>query len=292
MFYDYRTWRDPWAHLVWHLYGMKIKLKETQRLAQDFPACLSWSAVSSQRCSPWCCLSCMGESETAKVQIRRQSESFAIAPRVKLRMGLERSQAGVFTQSSREERCWCVCSGVCAQLLSHVWLFVIPVTVACQTPLSMEFSRQEYWRGLPHGLPRLLQGNFLIQGSNSHLLHGQVGSLPPGHLGSPWHWWPRLIARHRDKGFTSITSLNALSYSPGGDYPVFLLFSSVQSLSCPTLCSLMDCSRPGFPVHQQPLELAQTQVYRVSDVIQPSLQMRKLRQRECEQLAQGHIAEV
>lgn len=47
----------------------------------------------------------MGESETVKVQIRRQSEAFAIAPKVKFRMGLERSQAGVFTQSSREERC-------------------------------------------------------------------------------------------------------------------------------------------------------------------------------------------
>jgi len=24
-----------------------------------------------------------------------------------------------------------------------------PWTIACQTPLSMEFSRQKYWRGLP-----------------------------------------------------------------------------------------------------------------------------------------------
>ena len=35
------------------------------------------------------------------------------------------------------------------QLLSHVWLFVTPWTVACQAPLSMGFSRQEYWSGLP-----------------------------------------------------------------------------------------------------------------------------------------------
>ena len=35
------------------------------------------------------------------------------------------------------------------QLLSHVQLFAIPRTVACQTPLPMEFSRQEYWRGVP-----------------------------------------------------------------------------------------------------------------------------------------------
>ena len=31
---------------------------------------------------------------------------------------------------------------------SHVWLFATPWTVACQAPLSMGFSRQEYWSGL------------------------------------------------------------------------------------------------------------------------------------------------
>ena len=30
-----------------------------------------------------------------------------------------------------------------------VSLFVTPWTVACQVPVSMEFSQQEYWRGLP-----------------------------------------------------------------------------------------------------------------------------------------------
>ena len=35
-----------------------------------------------------------------------------------------------------------------AGVLSHVWLFVTPWTVANQTLLSMEFSRQEYWSGL------------------------------------------------------------------------------------------------------------------------------------------------
>ena len=39
---------------------------------------------------------------------------------------------------------------------------------------------------------------------------------------------------------------------------------------CPTLCDLMDCSIPGFPVHHQLLELAQTHVHGVSDAIQPS----------------------
>ena len=35
------------------------------------------------------------------------------------------------------------------QLLSCVQLLATPWTVACQAPLSMEFSRQEYWSGLP-----------------------------------------------------------------------------------------------------------------------------------------------
>ena len=37
---------------------------------------------------------------------------------------------------------------MCAQSLSHVWLFVTPWTVTSQAPLSMWFPRQEYWSGL------------------------------------------------------------------------------------------------------------------------------------------------
>ena len=45
-------------------------------------------------------------------------------------------------------------------------------------------------------------------------------------------------------------------------------FSSVAQL-CPTLCSPMDCSTPGFTVHHQLPELAQTHVCWVGDAIQP-----------------------
>ena len=38
----------------------------------------------------------------------------------------------------------------------------------------------------------------------------------------------------------------------------------------PTFCSPMDCSIPGFPVHHQLPELAQTHVHGVGDAIQPS----------------------
>ena len=46
-------------------------------------------------------------------------------------------------------------------------------------------------------------------------------------------------------------------------------FSSFTQ-SCPTLWDTMDCSTPGFSVHRQFPELAQTHVYRVNDAIQPS----------------------
>ena len=44
-------------------------------------------------------------------------------------------------------------------------------------------------------------------------------------------------------------------------------FSSVQSLSCLTLCDPMNCSTPGLPVHHQLLEFTQTHVHRVGDAI-------------------------
>ena len=47
-------------------------------------------------------------------------------------------------------------------------------------------------------------------------------------------------------------------------------FQSVQSLHHVRLCDPMDCSTPGFPVHHQLPDLAQTHVHRVGDTIQPS----------------------
>ena len=42
---------------------------------------------------------------------------------------------------------------VCVRVLSPVWLFVTPWAVARQALLSMEFSKQEYWSGLPFPTP-------------------------------------------------------------------------------------------------------------------------------------------
>ena len=78
---------------------------------------------------------------------------------------------------------------MCASLLSLVQLFAISWTVACQTPLSMEFSRQEYWSGLPCPLPGdPLQGIFPTQGSNPNLPHCRQILSHLSHQGSPEIW--------------------------------------------------------------------------------------------------------
>ena len=49
---------------------------------------------------------------------------------------------------------WCFIPLACVlSHFSHVRLLVTPWTVACQAPLSMIFSRQEYWSGLPFPSP-------------------------------------------------------------------------------------------------------------------------------------------
>ena len=69
----------------------------------------------------------------------------------------------------------CVCVCVCARVrarawaLTLIWLFATPWTVAHQVPLSMEFSRQEYWSGLPFPPPGDFSGP--TQVSNPCLLH-------------------------------------------------------------------------------------------------------------------------
>ena len=75
--------------------------------------------------------------------------------------------------------CLCLCVCVC-ELLQRVWLFATPWTVAYQAPPSMEYSRQEYWSGLPLPSP----------------------SLDCIHFHTILYWWPYYCAQ-----YTIITSL-------------------------------------------------------------------------------------
>ena len=76
--------------------------------------------------------------------------------------------------------CVCVCVCVRAQSLSHVRFFVTPWTIARQAPLSMEFSRQKYWTGLP--FPPL--GDLPHPGTEPMSLALQADSLPLSHWGN------------------------------------------------------------------------------------------------------------
>ena len=89
-----------------------------------------------------------------------------------------------------------------AQLLSGVQLFAILWTVACQAPLSMEFSRQN--TGVSCCF--LLQGIFLTQGLNLHLLNWQADSLLLSYWGNPIY-----IHNYLNAEFNSYSSFMVLA---------------------------------------------------------------------------------
>ena len=64
------------------------------------------------------------------------------------------------------------------QSLTGIQLFVTPWTVTCQAPLSMEFSRQEYWSGLPYSFPGDLPHPGIEPGSPA-LQADSLPSMPP-----------------------------------------------------------------------------------------------------------------
>ena len=88
--------------------------------------------------------------------------------------------------------CVCVCTHVCTWSLICVCLFATTWTVARQAPLSMGFSSQEYWRGLPFPPPGDLPDPGIKPASPvSPAL--QVDSLPAEPLGKLITYWERGI---------------------------------------------------------------------------------------------------
>ena len=70
----------------------------------------------------------------------------------------------------------------CAQSLGSIWLFMTLWTVACQATLSMGFSREEYWSGLPCPPP----GDLSDPGIKPGLPHCRQILYLLSHRGSPW----------------------------------------------------------------------------------------------------------
>ena len=63
-------------------------------------------------------------------------------------------------------------------------LFETPWTVAHQAPPSMEFSKQEYWSGLPFPSP----GYLAVFKTGSEYVHLKRTSLRKNSLKSPFQW--------------------------------------------------------------------------------------------------------
>ena len=147
------------------------------------------------------------------------------------------------------------------------------------------FFRQEYWSELPCPLPGDLP-NPGIKPRSPELQVDPLLSEPPGKprntgvnslsllQGSLWTQelkWGLLQCRW---------VLYQLSYqgSPYHNLPFNKMKEEIQknqsvssvAQSCLPLCVSVDCSTPGFPVHPQLLELAQTHVHQVGGAIQPS----------------------
>ena len=62
--------------------------------------------------------------------------------------------------------------------LSHVRLFATPWTVAYKAPLSMEFTRKEYWSGLPFPSPGDLPNPGIEPGSPALQADALPSELP------------------------------------------------------------------------------------------------------------------
>ena len=148
----------------------------------------------------------------------------------------------------------CVCVCACAKLLQPCSSLQTPWTIAHQAPLSMGFSRQEHWSGLPCPPPGDLP-NPGIEPTSLRLLHGRQILYCLNHQGSPslhtniklflyplYCWQIDSLCRYFIRFLLNFFFFFGQNYFSGG------AICSVAQL-CPTLCESMDCSTPGFPVH-------------------------------------------
>ena len=115
---------------------------------------------------------------------------------------------------------------------SHVRIFATLWTIAHQAPLSMGFSRQEYWSGLPFPSPGELPDPG-IEPRSPALQADALTSEPPGKPTLQQENRLNEKPRHRNeqRPFTATRKSE-----------------SVVAQSCLTLCNAMDCSLPGFSV--------------------------------------------
>ena len=152
--------------------------------------------------------------------------------------------------------------------LSLVRLFATPWVVAYQAPMSMGFSRQEYWSGLPFPSPGYLPDPG-IEPRSATLEADTLTSEPPRE--AHYHIMTPFIPNYPMRSALSEVNVVTLAFfwlvSMVYSFPSFYFLFLLATESCLTFCDPMDCSMPGYPVHHQLPEFAQTHVHRVSDAI-------------------------
>ena len=121
---------------------------------------------------------------------------------------------------------YCVCF---LSHFSHVQVFVTPWTVACQASLSMRFSREEYWSGLPCPPP----GDRPDPGIEPTSPALQADSLPAEPLGNP-----------KNTGVGSLSLLQRISPTQELNWGLlhcrWILYQlSYQGSPNPTACNLL-----------------------------------------------------
>ena len=131
---------------------------------------------------------------------------------------------------------------VAVELLSHVQLFVTSWTVASQVPLSMGFSRQDYWSELPFSSP----GNLPDPGIISMAPTLQADSLPLSHWRSPQfgivlYYWTCTYQCPR----------NVILWYPSFSFGMFWIGSDVSSVQF-SRSVVSDSLRPHGLQHTRP----------------------------------------
>ena len=122
-------------------------------------------------------------------------------------------------EGKMEYVCYCI---------SPIQLFVTPWTIAHQAPLSMGFSRQEYWSGLPCPSPGGPANPGTEPGSPA-LIEARFFSIWATKKAGPWKTHTQLTVRNKGRVsfllsagllYSLITDIYTRSFFPVGGWPV------------------------------------------------------------------------
>ena len=162
--------------------------------------------------------------------------------------------------------CVCVCVCVCIYVYIYVYLhthhgggglaaksyltLATPWTVACQAPLSMGFSRQEYWSGLPFLSSIITHIWCEINGHGCGLSEFAQRECQPAAL-KVFEPKDQTVSYSKYKIKEEVINPKITAHTIEHINEVLSVTShQAQSLhSCPTLCEPVDCSSPGSSVH-------------------------------------------